>query len=182
MFRVAAVAVFLLFSPMDASMAATGSVDSGHAEVFVVQINQLRADLGLAPLVSDPELTAAAQSWAELMAANDELTHSPDITEGISAAWIVLGENVGVDAGSRPRELFLAFVRSPPHYENLVDPRFGHVGIGVVETDDGTLWTTHRFMAIENPPEVVTSSVGPSPIRRELDWPAVVDFASLQAW
>lgn len=137
------------------SVIATPAVSAGTADdeqVFAQLINQVRADVGLPPLVVHSELTSGARSWAQSMATSDQLAHSPNMASGVTAQWTVLGENVGVHGVHNLQQLFDAFVASPSHYKNLVDPRFQYVGIGVVHTDAGKLWTTHRFMAANTPP------------------------------
>ena len=41
-----------------------------------------------------------------------------------------------------------AFINSPAHYANLVDPAWTHVGVGVTIAADGRMYTTHNFMAL----------------------------------
>lgn len=113
---------------------------------FVGMINHYREAEGLQPLLVDPELTEQARSWAEAMAARQTLGHAPDLSIGISSPWLVLGENVGVHGVVDLERLFIAFVESPGHLANLVDPRFDKVGVGVAYDDEGAIWTTHRFM------------------------------------
>jgi hypothetical protein len=43
-------------------------------------------------------------------------------------------------------ELEQAFEQSPHHYENLVNPAFAIVGIGVVEVQGGVVWVTEDFV------------------------------------
>lgn len=114
---------------------------------FVQLINGLRTGHGLEPLTIDGELVAGARGWTDTMATRDQLAHSPDMTVGVTAQWSVLGENVGVHGVENLESLFQAFVDSPAHYRNLIDPRYRYVGVGVTHTADGKLWTTHRFMA-----------------------------------
>ena len=64
----------------------------------------------------------------------------------VSGAWTKLGENVGV--GYDVDGLMQAFVNSPAHYANLVDPDWTHVGVGVTCGADGRMYTTHDFMAL----------------------------------
>ncbi len=137
------------------------AASSADEQLFVALINQTRAEAGLAPLIVDAELAAQARAWTTVMADADSLSHSPDLSAGISAPWIVLGENVGRHGHHEPEELFQAFVDSPTHYSNLVDPRYGYVGVGVVNTGDGKLWTTHRFMAIDAPATVPSTTAPP---------------------
>jgi uncharacterized protein YkwD len=116
---------------------------------FVARINQLRTSRGLGPLTVDPQLTAVAREWAATMAAQGRIFHASDLSRGVSADWQKLGENVGV--GSDVAGLFQAFVNSPSHLANLVDPAFTRVGVGVVNSG-GRLYTAHRFMALAPPP------------------------------
>ncbi len=137
-------------SAVKAPPAEAGTVDD--EQLFVQLINQVRADVGLPALSVHPELTSGARSWAAAMSSNDQLAHAPDMTVGVTAPWTVLGENVGVHGIHDPNQLFQAFVASPAHYQNLVDPRFQYVGVGVIHASaTGKLWTTHRFMAADIP-------------------------------
>lgn len=122
----------------------------GDEQAFVQLINQVRAEKGLTPLEVHGELTVEARAWAAKMSADDVLAHSPNMAKGISASWTVLGENVGVHGVDDLQQLFQAFVASPSHYQNLIDPRFQYLGVGVVHSGSGKLWTTHRFMATES--------------------------------
>lgn len=116
---------------------------------FVELVNALRTSKGLGPLAVDGELTTQANAWAATMASAGRIFHTSDMSVGITSSWAKLGENVGV--GGDVDQLFQAFVDSPTHYDNLVDPEFTLVGIGVVVTAD-RIYTAHRFMAIAPPP------------------------------
>ena len=116
---------------------------------FVTRLNQLRVEHDLAPLVADPELTAVARSWAGHMARAGRISHRPDLTAaGTDPAWIKLGENVGV--GVTVVSLHDAFVASPAHYRNLVDPGWQYVGIGVV-VKGRKIYVAENFMEVETP-------------------------------
>ncbi len=136
--------------------AAAGTGDDER--LFISLINQTRASAGLGPLTVHSELTAAARSWSATMATNDHLVHASNVASGVSAPWSVLGENVGVHTAHDVHALHQAFVASPSHYRNIVDPRYQYIGVGVVIGDDGRIWTTHRFMATETA-EAPTSEV-----------------------
>jgi uncharacterized protein YkwD len=123
----------------------TAGAADGRASDYVSRINSLRGSVGATSLQVDGELTAAAQACAQRMAATNTLSHSPDITSGITQQWLKVGENVGV--GPDNPTIFAAFVASPHHYENLVDPDFNRVGVGVAD-GGGRQWTCHRFMQI----------------------------------
>ena len=146
-------------SPAGASTATatSRSQEWGAAEEqgFVDKINQLRASLGLPTLAVDPELAAQARVWSQTMKDAGNIFHSKALDAGISADWEKLGENVGV--GDTVDALFDAFVNSPKHYENLVDPSFRFIGVGVV-WDGGRMFTAHRFMALMPPAPAPTAT------------------------
>lgn len=146
--------LLLVVGSVAASPAGAGTAQD--EQLFVQMINQTRAAAGLPPLTVHSELTQASRSWASSMATNDTLAHAPDISAGISAPWIVLGENVGVHDVQNVQQLHDAFVASPAHYKNIVDPRFRYIGVGVVVTGEGKMWTTHRFMATAEPTVATT--------------------------
>jgi len=122
----------------------------------LARINALRTSRGLVPLVLDANLSDLARSWAEQLAAEQTLRHAGDLSVGVSSSWTKLGENLG--RGPSTEAVFAAFVSSPAHYANLVDPAFTHVGIGVVWVG-ATQYTVHRFMAAssEATPPAVTA-------------------------
>src|SRR5438445_52648 len=73
------------------------------------------------------------------------LEHNPDL-RSLVTAWQRIGENVGDGFGVA--ELEQAFEQSPHHYENLVNPAFTVVGIGVVEAQ-GVMWVAEDFVQLQ---------------------------------
>lgn len=143
--------------PADAAPGLATTPSAGAAEGdFLARINALRSSRGLPPLSQHGELTAAARSWAGTMAGQGRIFHSSNLAAGVTAPWTKLGENVGT--GGDVASIFEAFVNSPSHLANLVDPAYTHVGVGVV-VSGSRIYTTHRFMAVgaENPPPPPTS-------------------------
>jgi len=111
---------------------------------FVAKINDLRVSKGLPILVVNDNLVAKARSWAAGMAAAGRIWHST-LSDGITADWQKLGENVGM--GGSVDGLHAAFVASPHHYENLVDPDFTTVGIGIA-MNGSTIYVAEEFMEL----------------------------------
>jgi hypothetical protein len=136
---------------MLAAFAATGLVPmaSAHADTlseessFVAQINSLRVSKGLDPLTVDAGITGKARAWAQTMADKNMIWHST-LSDGVTADWQKLGENVGM--GGSVDALQVAFVNSPHHYANLVDPAFRSIGVGVVHSATGILFVSEVFM------------------------------------
>lgn len=129
--------------------AASAAPDPAAAEAdFVGRVNALRRSKGLGELAVDGELVAFARRWAAKMAADDRISHNPNLRRDAPGDWEKLGENVGV--GMTVERLHNAFVASPSHYRNLVDRAFTRIGVGVVVGRDGALFTAHEFMQPRN--------------------------------
>lgn len=142
--------VALLLAP---SPAGAGPENPGADEArFVQLINAERAKKGIAPLQVDGQLTAASRSWAAHQlgggcGADKNICHASSLSTGVSADWVKLGENVGT--GGSVDAVMTGFIRSSAHYQNLMDPAFTRVGVGVVWSADGSrITTTHRFMQV----------------------------------
>lgn len=144
--------------------ATPGPAAGSDAPAYIGRINSLRSSRGLAPLEEDGTLDALATDWARHLAAIGGLQHASDLSIGVSRSWSKLGENVGT--GPDTGTIFDAFVASPSHYRNLVDPSFTHVGVGVVWSG-GTQYTVHRFLASAEP-SPPTSVAGPEPQVRQV--------------
>ena len=147
----AAVAIILLGALLALPASPSGASTADDEATFVAMINNLRTAHGLNALAVDSHLTSQARHWADVMAADDQLKHAGDLSAGMAPGWDLLGENVGVHTIHDLNALFQAFVASPHHLENLLDPRFEYVGVGVTITPSGKVWTTHRFMSVPTP-------------------------------
>ncbi|MDQ3945575.1 MAG: CAP domain-containing protein, partial [Actinomycetota bacterium] len=153
LFAVVALAVAVAMLPQAAS-ADTVSDETA----FVARINELRAGKGLPGLEVHPNLTGKARGWAATMGTAGRIWHST-LSDGITADWRKLGENVGM--GGSVEALHDAFVASPKHYANLVDPEFNYIGIGVVYAG-GTLYVSEMFMKLATAP-VAVAPPAPAP-------------------
>jgi len=99
--------------------------------------NAERAQRGLQPLRWDETLHRAAQRHAGEMAARESISHQypgePDLAgrgHAAGARFTVIAENVA-EAWSAP-EIHTAWMRSPDHRANLLDPHVNSVGISVM--------------------------------------------------
>ena len=95
----------------------------------LVDLNEVRAAVGLPELTRTPELDAKAKAQADRMAKRGTIFHSSNLASGVTEGWMSIGENVAL-AGSVP-EAQVALEASPGHYANMVNPVFNQVGIGV---------------------------------------------------
>ena len=111
-------------------------------------VNAARATEQLAPLERDERLEAVAQAHAEAMRRAHKTAHDVghgDLNQRLAQIGLELtaGENVA-HAGSATLAQ-RALWASPSHRENLLQPGFGLVGIGVAPDPDGTLWVCQVF-------------------------------------
>lgn len=83
-----------------------------------------------------------ARYHSERMAAAGTIWHTPDLTSQVSG-WKYLGENVGV--GPTVDALHTAFMNSPPHRANIIDPDFTEVAVGVAVDSSGQIYVTEIF-------------------------------------
>jgi hypothetical protein len=88
-------------------------------------------------------MTAAAREWTTWMVNNSTLQHADDIVTGAPPNWLRAGENVG--RGPTVPRVWQAFLDSPGHRANVLDPSYTVVGVGVMWHEDGRHYTTHRF-------------------------------------
>ncbi len=118
----------------NANTAATSaSVDAMRAAV-VCLINQQRNQRGLPSLTVSSQLNSSAQAWNSVMVATGNFTHGPGnaFADRISAAgydWQDAGENIATGYPT-PSAVVRAWMASPDHCRNILDPRFRNVGTG----------------------------------------------------
>jgi len=116
-------------------------------------INQERQAQGLSPLAMEPHLQEAARAHSEDMACNGFFAHTgsdgstfADRVLHFGYAFSYVGENIYAGSGpyNSPEAVFNAWLNSPPHRENMLNPNFIHVGIGYCyapESPYGSYWT-----------------------------------------
>ena len=128
---------------------APGPGDGTHASRMLSLLNDVRETVGLGPLVLDAPATGVAVAWAEHLAREGTLSHNPGLVAEMPSGWVKLGENVGM--GGDVEAIHRALVRSPTHYDNLVQAGFTRVGIAVVARD-GLLYAVQDFLRYATDP------------------------------
>jgi uncharacterized protein YkwD len=119
--------------------ATSASVDAIRAAV-VCLINQQRNAHGLPSLNVSTRLNNSAQSWNERMVATGDFTHGDNFAGRISAVgydWQTAGENIATGYPT-PRAVVAAWMASPDHCRNILDPNFRDVGTGVTAAAVGS--------------------------------------------
>jgi hypothetical protein len=167
---VALIASFLL--AVGGKADASSDNPSGDEAEFVAALNQARAAVGVGPLAVNSQLTALARQHAQTMADAGHIFHASPISAGVTAPWVKLGENVGTGPSVPP--VMNAFINSPAHYNNIVDPAFTYVGVGVVWVGN-QMFTTHRFMQVSGTPAPPAAAApAPAPAAPPTESPAPV--------
>ncbi|MDY7106597.1 MAG: CAP domain-containing protein [Actinomycetota bacterium] len=105
-------------------------------------VNDTRTSAGLAPCAWDVDLQDRAQWWAEDLAARPRLEHS-DLTTGVPRPWYRLGENVGY--GPSIERIHVAYLDSPTHRENVLNPVWTNCAVGVAHNGPYT-FTVQLFL------------------------------------
>jgi uncharacterized protein YkwD len=97
-------------------------------------INQQRAAHHLPALHENTKLDRAAQSWTNTMVQTASFSHGTNFSGRIDAvgyAWQGAAENVGTGYAT-PRGLVTAYMASPDHCRNILNPSYADVGAGVL--------------------------------------------------
>lgn len=117
---------------------------------FLDRTNRVRSSQGVRTLAEHGTLTAKAEAWAQHMASTGKLAHSNLSSNLGGLRYTALGENVGMAGGTKDPWLAIhnAFVKSPGHYANIVNPKYTHMGIGVAVDRNGTVWVAEVFAAL----------------------------------
>ncbi|MFJ8235346.1 CAP domain-containing protein [Ureibacillus sp. NPDC094379] len=124
----------------------TSNQSFSEFETQVVDLtNAERAKAGLKPLQIYAPLMAVARDKSEDMASNNYFSHtsptygSPfDQMRSAGISYRAAGENIAQGQRS-PQQVVQAWMDSPGHRQNLLNPSFTHIGVGFVE--NGYYWT-----------------------------------------
>ncbi len=109
-------------------------------------VNSTRAQNGLPTLSEHVTLNMKADAWAVQLRDECNIRHST-LSDGAPPEWRKLGENVG--RGGSIEQVHTAYLNSPGHRANIVDPSFTSMGAGAVwGTCNGqrTVFTVQVFM------------------------------------
>jgi uncharacterized protein YkwD len=136
--------------------------DASEQQWFVDAINARRAASGAAPLEVDQRLVDIARRWAVHLADAGDPSHNANLANEAPPGWAVVAENVGVAWAHQLEVLEDAFEHSLHHFDNMVDPRFTKVGVGVVIRDT-RMWVVEEFMQVAPVPVVAKAAPKPAP-------------------
>lgn len=127
-------------------------------EQIVTATNQFRRQEKRRELKVNPQLSQAAQAFADFMGRTDKFSHEADgkkPADRVTAAgyqYCVVAENIAYDynsAGFSTEELAQGLMdgwkKSPEHRKNLLDPDLSEIGVGLAQSSK-----TGRYYAVQN--------------------------------
>ncbi|MBJ7329528.1 MAG: CAP domain-containing protein [Solirubrobacteraceae bacterium] len=140
-FRTLLVAVFMLMltALAGASAASAAPIHDDFERTVLAKINGLRANEGLTPLHSSRKLSRLASRHSRDQLRHDKLTHdggdgtpfrvrvarvAKNALVGETVGWMPDGMNDRADA------VVMMWMQSPGHRQQLMRPRFRHIGVG----------------------------------------------------
>jgi len=136
-----AIALSATIAVLLAGFGATASTASDES-YFVSHINAERTNRGLRSLTVAQDLVNVARYWSGQMASAGAVSHDPNLPNEVGN-WTMLGDNVG--RGATAADIHRAFMDSPAHRDNILESRFTHVGVGVVDAGD-RIYVTEVFV------------------------------------
>lgn len=107
-----------------------------------IRVNDERRARGLPPLVWHEGLADIARRWSEEMIATTYEHSSPEFR--VHPEFVGSGENIYMGPRSSD-ELHVGWMRSDGHRENILNPDYTAIGVGVVCRNDGAMWATQIF-------------------------------------
>ena len=111
-------------------------------QLGMTYLNYDRVSHGAPATTHHGMLQAKAQAWAERLASENTLYHSR-LADGIGGCWRSLGENVGY--GGSIAQIQAAYMASPGHRDNVMNPAFNYAAVGVAHRGD-RVFTVQVFM------------------------------------
>jgi hypothetical protein len=136
------------------------SAQGGEEACFTSRANGARAAAGLPAMSTNDQLVQVARQHSQEMASSGTIFHNPQLASQVTTGWKLLGENVGV--GPACDSVHEAFMDSPAHRKNILEPKFDAVGMGVVISGN-TIYVTEAFMQTKAAPAPAPPAPPPPP-------------------
>ena len=164
-FIVVAMLAGLLFAAALSSAIATEYLADEEAQLTRL-LNEERIVRGLPALQPNDGLRTIARRHSQRMMVEGTIFHSTTLRQEVEAIfpdWASVGENVGVSPGVQ--SVHNAYMNSPGHRANILDPDWGYLGIGIV-SGGSRMFSTENFLQLR------AGAVRPLPIATRISVPA----------
>jgi len=129
----------------------TGSFSSFQKEVTRL-VNVERSKRGLSELAFNSQLSNVATLKSQDMINKNYFSHtsptygSPfDMMKQFNISYKAAGENIAMGQKT-PADVVNAWMNSQGHRENILNPNFTDIGVGIAKSSNGTLYWTQMFI------------------------------------
>jgi uncharacterized protein YkwD len=129
---------------------------------FVDLVNQERALRGLRTLKVDPVLIDVSRGHSKEMSDKNYFDHNSP-TPGMRTAldrylsvvkrrptWALIGENLFYCSIVDVNRGHTCLMDSKGHRDNILNPKFERIGVGIYKSEAGEFWVTEMFIASIN--------------------------------
>ena len=144
---------------------------------LIGQVNNLRASTGIAGVVPNGQLGAAAYQHSEYMATTCDVSHTESngstpadraAANGYAGSRVI--ENIYGGGNAGPSRAWEFWINSPIHYNGMVNPSVNEIGIGIARGACGTFFT----MVLGYRADVTAPPAPPPPAEPEIPAPLPV--------
>lgn len=134
-----------------------GNVEELRQVIFRL-VNEARAREGLAPVTQNDTLEQQATQYACELISYDFFAHQNPVTGStlgdrareFGYDFLVVGENLAAGQPT-PERAFTDWMNSPSHRENIMDPRFTELGVGIrMGGGYGIYWVQEFGLPVES--------------------------------
>jgi uncharacterized protein YkwD len=135
------------FSPVSPPVSPPVQGQDAAVQAVLAGVNAERAKAGLPPLALSRELSGVATARSQDMANRNYFAHTdPDghdpfwHLQQAGIAFQTAGENIA-EGQPTPESVVSDWMNSPGHRANILNPAYRTIGIGVVASGHGLVWT-----------------------------------------
>ena len=144
----------------------SATASTSYAGGLLAGMNAARAQHGLPPLANLSTVLRVAQPWADHMAAEQAIAHNPNLSSQLDAAGCAArnawGENVAYGPADDPNAVVQGYMNSPEHRDNILNPAYRYVGIGVAYSGN-VAYDTVDFVDTCSTAAAAVSAPAPAP-------------------
>lgn len=126
------------------------NIDENAENTMFASVNNERAKVGAKPLKIDSTIRTVARFHSMDMAKNGYFSHinlagktPADRMRDGSINFLLAGENIALAPNEELAQI--GFMNSPKHRDNILDPNFGRIGIGIIDMGVYGLMVTQNF-------------------------------------
>lgn len=138
-------------APATASPRSTPTLDEGQWATRLLElVNEDRRDRGLSQLQRSAQMDEVAFRWSVQQAAEGRMYANPDYRQQIPAGLTAAGEALAWGQAT-PDAMYDALRNASGSSENITNPQYTHIGIGVAFNDKGQAYATLDFARYVDP-------------------------------